>query len=386
MVAVQIVNKRHIRPRVALVALHFAEYATHLAMALAEKMDVLLVLYRNNAESELGSDWTDRIKHSSLTLLIMERPRSVFSIIRNTRLLVSAIKQFESDVIHYQEDPRDELILGLLLLRTIPIVLTIHDPRPHSGEDMHRLRFSRFRLYRPLFRNAADIAITHGNLLADELVRVCPRFQGRVRSVPHGPLGSRFMSEAPPRVGDFRLLFFGRIHEYKGLHYFVDAVITLRNKGYPVIGVVAGRGSDLEPNRHRMEKEGCFEILEKYIASEEIPNLFLGSYVIVLPYIEGTQSGVAAMALAFARPVVASHVGSIPELVRHGENGLLVPPCDAMALTEAIENLITHNELWERLSVGARKLRDGELSWDSIADTTIQVYKSVIEMRSGSTI
>ncbi|MEP6877800.1 MAG: glycosyltransferase family 4 protein [Nitrosospira sp.] len=384
MVAVQIMSKPYIRPRVALVALHFAEYATHLAMALAEKMDVLLVLYRDNAQSELGSNWTDRIKHSSLTLLVMERPRSVFLIIRNTRRLVSAIKEFRPDVIHYQENPRDELILGLLLLSAIPTILTIHDPSPHSGVDTRRLRFSRFRLYRPLFRNAADIAITHGNLLANELVKVCPRFKGRVHAVPHGPLGSRVSSEATTRcAGEIRLLFFGRIHEYKGLRYFIDSVIILRNKGYPVIGVVAGRGSDLEPNRQRMEEEGCFEILERYISSEEIPNLFLDSCVVILPYIDGTQSGVAAMALAYARPVVASRVGSIPELVRHNENGLLVPPCDAMALAEAIEHVITDNELWERLAMGARMLRNGELSWNSIADTTIRIYNSVVEMRSG---
>lgn len=373
-------NKR----RVALVALHFAEYSANLAMALAKKWEVLLVLYRDNADAQLGKNEVGNLSHSCLTLLVMDRPTSVLTILGNTGQLTRSIRRFDPHIIHYQEDPRDELMLGLLFLRSTPTVLTVHDPKTHSGADSDRLKYSRYRLYRPLFRRAADIAITHGRLLADDLIRACPRLTGRVRSVPHGPLGLRGANDAasrPSRPTDFRLLFFGRINEYKGLRYFVESVMTLRDKGYRVTGVVAGRGSDLERHRQGMEEAGCFEILDRYIAPEEISNLFLDSFAVILPYTDGTQSGVAAMALGFARPVVASAVGSIPELVRNRENGLLVPPSDSAALTEAIETLLTDKRLWESLANGARKLRDGELSWDSIADKTIRIYESVIEIR-----
>jgi starch synthase len=370
------------RRRVALVALHFAEYAANLALALVEKWDVLIVLYRDHAEAQLGSGWAETLDHSGLTLLVMERPNSVVTILGNAKRLTNAVQRFEPDVIHYQEDPRDELVLGLFFLRSTPTVLTVHDPINHSGKDSNRLRYSRFRLYRFFIRRAADIAITHGRLLADGLIRDHPYFKGKVRSVPHGPLGCRNFNEASPRPDGFRLLFFGRIHEYKGLRYFVDSVTRLRDKGYPVTGVVAGRGSDLERHKQRMEEAGCFEILDRYIAPEEISNLFLDSFAVILPYIDGTQSGVAAMALGFARPVVATAVGSIPELVRNRKNGLLVPPSDTAALTEAIETLLIDEKLWESLVAGAYKLRDGELSWGAIADKTISVYESVLEMRS----
>ena len=106
-----------------------------------------------------------------------------------------------------------------------------------------------------------------------------------------------------------------------------------------------------------MESAGCFEILDRYIPPEEISELFLESFAVILPYLDGTQSGVAAMALGFGRPVVATAVGSIPELVRNEENGLLVPPSDAVALTEAIERLLTDKDLWEQLAAGARRLK-----------------------------
>jgi starch synthase len=367
------------KPRVALVALHWAQYAANLAVALAESREVLLVLYRDNAHNDLGTSWSDRLKESGLVLLVLERPKSPLAVIGNAQRLVSAIKRFGPEIIHYQEDLRDEVILALPFFSATPTVLTVHDPITHSGADMRQFRFSRMRLYRRLLRRAADIAITHGRVLADDLVKECPRFEGRVRSVPHGPYALGGSSDTV-RPSDCRLLFFGRIHEYKGLHYFVEAVIALRSKGYPVTGVVAGRGSDMERHRKRMEDAGCFEILDRFIPADDVRALFLSSLVIVLSHTEATQSGVAAMALGCGRPVVASAVGSIPELVRNGVNGLLVPPSDPVALTNAIESVITDDQLWRTLAAGAAKLRDEEFSWKARASEILRAYNSLLKI------
>lgn len=366
------------RPRrVALVSLHFAEYAMNLALALAENEDTLLILYRDNAEDELGQARLERFSHPRLAIMLMERPKSILSIFANAKRLISAIKSFGPEVIHYQEDVRDELVLALPFLITMPTVLTVHDPVTHSGVDSTRFRFSRFRLYRFLMRAAADVAITHGSLLADALVSESPRFRDKVWSIPHGPLGIAEENRMPLYSRPCRLLFFGRIHQYKGLRYFVDAVIKLKNAGYPVVGVVAGRGSDLACNRQRMDAAHCFEVWDRYIPSAQVAKLFLTARVVVLPYTDGTQSGVAAMALGFGCPVVASAVGSIPDLVRDGRNGLLVPPCDVDALASAIRRVITDDQLWATLVNGALELRDGDLSWPRIANDTAHVYSIV---------
>jgi starch synthase len=362
------------KPRVALVALHFAEYAANLALALSDKWEVFLVIYRKNADNELGEKWDEWLSRPSLTVLALEQPLSVVSIIKNTRSLVSNIKRFRPDVIHYQEGLRDEIALSLPFFFAIPKVLTVHDPASHSGTDSIRLRFSRYRLYRLWMRRAIGGVITHGALLTTELEKICPWLKGKIVSVPHGPLGTHTNKKVAIKPKGYRLLFFGRIHEYKGLRYFVDAVIRLRNEGFPVTGVVAGRGSDLDRYRVRMEEAGCFQVLDRYIPAAEVHTLFSEAWAIVLPYTDGTQSGVAALALGFERPVVASAVGSIPELVRHGQNGLLVPPSDLEALVHAIRLTITTDGLWCELSDGAKKLRDGELSWRTIADATGRVY------------
>lgn len=364
--------------RVALVALHFSEYSINLALALAAEWEVLLVLYRDNAEGELGMAWRDCVGDSSAKIIVLDRPAGVASILMNTRTLVSQVRRFSPDILHCQEDLRDELVLSLFFLRRFPIVLTVHDPTTHSGADSKRFRFSRFRLYRHWVRSNATAAIAHGRLLASELGRVSPNLAGHVASLPHGPLGACSDVELHSFPKEVRLLFFGRIHEYKGLRYFIEAIIQLRSKGYAVTGVVAGRGGDLDRHRAHMEAAGGFEILDWRIPAADVLRLFINATAVIVPYVDGTQSGVAAMALGFGRPVVATSVGSIPELVRNGVNGLLVPPADAAALTAAIESIISNADTLEKLAHGARQLRCGELSWAAIAHRTIDFYESLL--------
>jgi starch synthase len=366
------------KPRVALVALHFAEYASSLAQALSKTCDVVLFLYKSNADNELGTSWPEWLKNENLRVIALERPRSVLTVFKNAVRLVSTIKRFRPDVVHFQEGIRDEMIFSLPFFRSVPKVLTVHDPSPHSGTDSKRLQFSRYRLYRRWMRLSADMAITHGASLCVDLEKVSPSLRGRTRSVAHGPLGATDGASSSVKPDALRLLFFGRIHEYKGLRYFVEAVVKLRNEGIPVIGVVAGSGGDLERYRSSMDAAGCFEVLDRYIPAPDVPKLFLAARVVVLPYTDGTQSGVAALALGYGRPVIASAVGSIPELVRHGTNGILVPPAETKALVDAIRSIVFDDLLWEELSAGARRLRDGELSWESIAAATVSIYLSLL--------
>ncbi|SJM94571.1 glycosyltransferase family 4 protein [Crenothrix polyspora] len=366
-------------PRVALVSLHFAEYSINLAVALSKKTQVMLILYQDNADNELGADWLQKIPTHSLNIVVLSRPKTAWHVIKNSQQFIKTIRQFSPDIIHYQEDPRDELMLSLAFLAKIPSVLTIHDPKRHSGLDAV---ISRFTFYRMIVRRSADSVITHGDIMATELMAMYPRLKNKLWSIAHGPLGVGFNGTVAAHPNNCRLLFFGRINAYKGLSFFVEAIIALRAKGHPVIGVIAGRGADLEPNRQRMLDAGGFEIIDKYIAAEDIPDLFLGSLITVLPYTDGTQSGVAAMALGFGRPVVASAVGSIPELVREGINGLLVPACDTEKLTQALESIISNASLWNTLANGALHLKYGELSWETIADKTLLAYTATIQAKA----
>lgn len=363
---------------VAMVALHFAEYTLRLSLALRQQgTEILFVTYADHAVNELGRDWEADARSAGLRVLVLERPRHPGHVLRNAWRLRAELTAFVPDVIHSQETLRDELLLTLFSLPHCPLVLTVHDPAPHPGVDSTNMGGRRLR-YRNWLRGRARLAIVHGETLRAALEVESPNLAGRIRIARHGPLGGP-AQPAPPNGGPLRLLFFGRVEAYKGLGCLIDAVRAVSVRGLRLEVVVAGRGSDLARHRAAMAELGCFIVHDRYIPADAVANLFSECAVVVLPYIEGSQSGVAAMALGFGRAVLATRVGAIPDLVRHGVNGILVPPTDVAALVAAISKLALDPAFATRLANGARELGEGELSWTAIAEQTRVVYEEAAE-------
>ncbi|MGB4064292.1 MAG: glycosyltransferase family 4 protein [Azonexus sp.] len=359
--------------RVCLVGLHFAEYTTRLALALAENHDVLLILSEPNFAGELDGVLPE--KPPRLTLATLPHRISPKVILGNTFELVGRIKAFKPDVIHLQEVTRDYQVFALPFLKRIaPIVGTVHDPSPHSGLEAKRHARSRHRFYEPWSRSFYDRAIVHGESLALDLKAAVPKMDlERIFVIPHGPLGPMTVPKVKPENGN--LLFFGRIHAYKGLRYFIEAVKDLKARGYKVKGVIAGEGSDLPPYRDEILNESAFELIEGYIPRSRSFELFEQAQLAVLPYTDGTQSGVAALSFGFGRPVVATRVGSLPELISDGVTGVLVEPRNAKALADAIARLLENSAAYDALVQGVTDNISGPFSWKSIADMTVRVYE-----------
>jgi glycosyltransferase involved in cell wall biosynthesis len=86
---------------------------------------------------------------------------------------------------------------------------------------------------------------------------------------------------------------------------------------------------------------------------------------------------VVRIAYVFGKPVVVSDVGSIPESVRHGVTGLIVPPGDDEALAAALLELLRDEARRTAMGRAAADMVSGDLSWDRIAERTETVYESV---------
>ncbi len=368
--------------RVALISLHFAEYAVRLAAALAERHQVLLILSAPNAISELEGELEEYRNIENLEIILLPHSRSLSTLFGNLYKLISIVSRFNPDLVHAQEVTKDYLVGALLYLsRRFPLVLTVHDPIPHSGEDANSVKGTRHEYYHKLLRRICDQAITHGLAMQRDLESIVPKLAGRVAAIPIGPYGPREFSTQPPEAGV--LLFFGRINEYKGLCYFIDAVLALRKAGHLVKGIIAGRGPDLEKFRSTINSNDCFELHERFIPRAEVHTLFLRSQLVVMPYVDATQSGVAALAMGYGRPVIATRVGSIPEMVIDGKTGMLVPPRDVAALVAAIASLLDKPERYAAMLSDLREAVDGPQGWTSIADLTVQeAYRPALNRRT----
>jgi glycosyltransferase involved in cell wall biosynthesis len=142
------------------------------------------------------------------------------------------------------------------------------------------------------------------------------------------------------------LLFFGFVRHYKGLRYLIDAMPKIRSQLPAKLLIVGEFWEDERPYREQIRKLGlqdAVQIVNDYISNDQLSKYFCAADAVVMPYLEATQSGVAQLAIGFERPMIATTVGGMPEVIRNGENGLVAPPANSDALAEVIIKLFTEN-------------------------------------------
>jgi glycosyltransferase involved in cell wall biosynthesis len=209
-------------------------------------------------------------------------------------------------------------------------------------------------LARPIVRRAA-LVIAPSSALAAEARRLGAR---EVRVIPSGidiPEAVPDPDE-PPHV-----LFAGRLSSEKGILELVEAA-----DGLPL--VVAGDG----PLRERVPSALGM------VPHDELLRMYSRAAVVAVPSRREGFGVVCAEAMAHGRPVVASAVGGLLDLVVDGETGLLVEPGDVSGLRAALERLLGDEQLRRRLgAAGRERVREG-FSWESSTAATIAAYTAAV--------
>jgi glycosyltransferase involved in cell wall biosynthesis len=221
------------------------------------------------------------------------------------------------------------------------------------GTDVELARRARPLARRVLSR--ARLVVCASTALAEAARELGAR---EVRVVPSGV-------ELPEEVGEPsnppEVLFVGRLSPEKGILELVQAAdgMTL---------VVAGDG----PLRDRVPQARGF------VPRHELGPFFERAAVVAVPsHREGF--GVACLeAMAHGRPVVASAVGGLLDLVVDGETGLFVPPRDVPALRAALERLLGDADLRERLGEAARARVREHFGWPAVTTATIEAYEAAL--------
>jgi glycosyltransferase involved in cell wall biosynthesis len=114
-----------------------------------------------------------------------------------------------------------------------------------------------------------------------------------------------------------------------------------------------------------------------------VPDLLNAMDIFVLPsYSEGVSLALLE-AMAAGKPVIATAVGGLPEVVTEGENGLLIPPRDAEALAGALARLLTDPALAQRLGTNARARVRENFSLDRLGREINEIYGELVERKFG---
>lgn len=168
------------------------------------------------------------------------------------------------------------------------------------------------------------------------------------------------------------LLFFGYIRAYKGLNFLIDALPIILKK-FTVRLIIAGEfyeGRTQTINQiKKLYLEKFIILKDDYIPNEDVGLYFAATDVVVLPYVSATQSGIIQIAYNYNKPVITTNVGGLPEVIKEGATGYIVPARSASALAEAIFNFF---QVKHTINF-AEKIQEHkkQYSWDRLAEAII---------------
>lgn len=355
--------------KVVLLAFWYPEYLIGLANSLSNRMEVFLML-PSCYEKEYSMTIRDEVKTYFFKQPRQRYPTNLITVYN----IIKRINKFKPKIIHIQ-DSYPWFSFGLPFLKKYKLMMTIHDPIQHKGEKKIRDYFRDFS-----HRIFSNHFIVHGEKLKEEFTRKYKINKDKVDVIPHGSLESvKNYSEKKFIEKKNTVLFFGRIYEYKGLDYLIRAEPLIREKIPDIRIVIAGKGENFSRYRKLIKNKESFIIYNRYIPNEELPKHYQEASIVVLPYIEASQSGVVPVAYAFKKAVVITNVGSIPEMVDNGKTGIIVPPRNVKKLAEAIIYLLKKDKVRKAMGDNGYRKMKKELSWDEVAKKTIMVYEKCLK-------
>lgn len=347
-------------------------------------VDVDLVVRRSDSRPDSSClEFYGLPPHPRLKLRRLGVPRAgsaLGKVVFTARCLPFVLRE-RYDVIYTRDLALSDLAVRSRFLHRLPLVYEAHtsaatfaveaphlyeNASPPSRRKVARLRRREIRVYR---RSSGLITITR------ELKNFLEKGYGPLAPVYVVPDGARVSETRPParsRLPDepFRVTYIGQLYPWKGVDTLIEAMTKLPKQELVIIGGLPPE-PDLERTRKLAENLSVSERVRfrGFVPPTELDQERALADVFVIPLQESVTARFFTSplklfeAMAAARPIVASDMPSIREVLTHEVNALLVPPGDADALAAALGRLAEDQELGERLIENS--LKDvRRYSWD----------------------
>jgi len=261
----------------------------------------------------------------------------------------------------------------------IPAVCTIHNT--YARPKVHRRLINRW-----LARRTARIIAVSGPV-RDDIIRYDGVDPSKVVVIPNGVDPGTFdipltRVEAREKIGipaeHFLIGTVGRLEEQKGLQYLVDAVRMLREDGKQAFLLVAGSGREEMRLREQATRGGIENAVFFLGARRDVPELYRAMDVFALSSLWEGGPITLLEAMASGLPVVATPVGFVPEVVRDGVNGFIVPARDPVRLGIALWRVREDPVRAAQIGREGRETVRGRYTHRHLAEKVMVVYEEVL--------
>ncbi len=238
------------------------------------------------------------------------------------------------------------------------------------------------------FLVATNVCVSQG--VADFSERTTKLDRRKLVVIPNSVDVDRFAGAKPADLTQFGIpdgsrvfISIGRLERQKGIDLLLDAVALLtadlRNDVYFLI---VGDGPDLQLLRGQCERDQLTDRIHFAGRRDDIPELLAASTALILPSRWEGMPNVVLEAMAAARPVIATNVEGIGELVRDQVTGLTVPPESPRQLAMAIQQLLSDGEFWSAAGVKAQAIVIKDFTQQSISAAYCALYRKLLQTAS----
>ena len=283
-------------------------------------------------------------------------------------------------------------------------IVHVHWPFPHIIFGVLAKKFGRARLFSsfygveirwlkkrfPFLLKPFSVLMSKSDTVTAISTHTAQELSGVVDPPIHIIPFSAAMAERQGKTSDKRkIIFVGRLVERKGVRFLIKAFSQMA-KLIPHDLVIIGDGperTELQVDAQRLGIAGRVKFTGM-ISDDELKQHYQSCSFFVLPAVydkKGDTEGLGVVlleAMSYRKPVIASSVGGITDIVSDGKNGLLVPPADVAALTQAIEKMAKNNRLRVKLGRAARQTVDVKFNWNRIVRELTALYRDENVRRS----
>jgi glycosyltransferase involved in cell wall biosynthesis len=295
------------------------------------------------------------------------------------RRIARLVREGDFQLIH-SHTPRAAVIGRIAAARAgVPLVYHLHSPTAADSTRRFRNRLNAAIEHWSLARAAAVIAVSHSLAAYAQQKGIAPSL---IHVVPNGvPIVGRLAPRSTPD-GVWTLGVVALFRPRKGLEVLLEALAAARTAGLPVrLRAIGGfETADYEAQiRGRVERLNLSDAIDWTGFTRDVLAELNKLDLMVLPSLFGEGLPMVVLeAMAAGVPVVATRVEGVPEAIRDGVDGLIVPPSNPQALRDAIGRCVRGEVDWASLRLAAHRRQAAMFSDRSMAEGVADVYREVL--------
>lgn len=361
---------------------YFCSHRLPLALAAQDAgYDVAVVTHVN--------EYGEAIRRAGIRLISLNLSRRGMSLLPELAVvarLTALYRKEKPDIVHHVA--MKPVLYGSLAARLsgVPYVVNALAGMGYvftSGQLMARLlRPAIGRAFRVLLNSKRSCLILQNKDDRDVFIRKRFINGDRIRLIRGSGVDTAVFPPIPEPAGIPIVILASRMLRDKGIIEFVEAARQLKARGVDARFVLVGDTDLHNPTAIQKEQLTAWQeegVVEWWGRCDDMPMVLAQAHIVCLPsYREGLPK-VLLEAASCGRPIVTTDTNGCREIVRNGENGLLVPVRSTVELANAIQSLIENKELRQKMGIRGREIVVSEFAIEKVVAETLAVYRDLLE-------